>query len=71
MAIPLHLWCLRMIEQVEDYRKVQDRCAPMSQGSVEPVYKALSQRERRKSYFFHPPSFRVHMADGDHGFHGI
>lgn len=71
MIVPLHVSCLRMIEQVEQYRRLQDRCTPMSPSSVELVYKALCQQKRCKAYLYDPPYTRVYMADGDHDFHGV
>lgn len=71
MLIPLHLSCLRMIEQVEQYRKLQDRCAPTSPGLVELVYKALCQQKRCKGYLYGAPYTRVYMEDGDRDFHGV
>lgn len=70
MVIPLHLSCLRMIEQVEQYRRLQDRCAPML-SSVELVYKALCRQRRCKAYMFRPPYTRVYMVDGDQDFYGV
>lgn len=71
MVIPLHLSCLRTIEQVEQYRRLQDRCAPISPGSVELVYKALCRQKRYKAYLYSAPYTRVYMGEGDHDFHGV
>ena len=71
MVVPLHVSCLRMIKQVEQYRRLQERCTPMSPSSVELVYKALCRQKRCKAYLYDPPYTRVYMADGDHDFHGV
>lgn len=71
MLVPLHLSCLRMIEQVERYRKFQDHGAPTSPGSVEVVYMALCRQKRCKGYLYGAPYTRVYMGDQDHDFHGF
>lgn len=71
MIIPLHLSCLRIVEQVDQYRRLQGHCASVSPGSVELIYKALCRQKRCKAYLFRPPYTRVYMTDGDHDFHGI
>lgn len=71
MVIPLHLSCLRMIGQVDHYRRLQDHRASRLPNAVELVYKALCRQKRCNAYLYGAPYTRVYMADGDHDFHGV